>query len=375
MGDFFVVEAKDRSTNARAGKMFLPHGLVKTPFYMPVATKGAVKTLSPHELEEIGYEIILSNTYHLLEKPGLKEIEEFGGLHRYMAWHRPILTDSGGYQVFSLHKMVKVELQGVKFRSLIDGKLIEATPEAVLDWQEIIGSDISMVLDVCTPYGISRERAIEALKITEAWAKRSILHWKQKERGGRRIFGIVQGNFFSDLRQEAAKNLSALDFDGFAVGGLSVGEPKEVMFEMSKIVASMLPDSKPRYFMGLGDPPSIVQAVAQGYDMFDSALATRIARGGSFYTKTGAKNIRNHAFKGKEEPLENECTCYTCKNFAAGYIRHLYLSEETLALRLLTYHNLYFMHRLMDNIRRSILDGVFANFAADFLNSYRENSE
>lgn len=372
MAEFFIIEAKDSA--ARAGRIRLPHGEVLTPFYMPVATKAAVKTLSPHELVEIGYEIILSNTYHLVEKPGLDELEKFGGLHRYMSWNRPILTDSGGYQVFSLHKLVKVDEEGVNFRSLIDGRLIKATPETVLGWQEVIDSDIAMVLDVCTPFGIEKYEAEKALTLTENWARRSIDYWHSRDSRGRKIFGIVQGNFYADLRKKAAHYLAELDFDGYAVGGLSVGEPKELMFEMSAVVASNLPESKPRYFMGLGDPPSIVMAVAQGYDMFDSALATRIARGGSFYTHRGSRNIRNKSFKGKEEPLETNCGCYACSNFAAGYIRHLYLSEETLALRLLTYHNLYFMKKLMEKIRTAIISGSFSKFAGEFLNFYGENS-
>lgn len=373
MQEFFIIEAKDNLTAARAGKIRLPHGEVLTPFYMPVATKAAVKTLSPHELIEIGYEIILSNTYHLVEKPGLDELEKFGGLHRYMSWNRPILTDSGGYQVFSLHKLVKINEEGVIFRSLIDGRLIKATPEAVLDWQTVIGSDIAMVLDVCTPFDIDKSKAEEALKLTENWARRSIVFWRSKDTQGRKIFGIVQGNFYADLRKRAAQYLAELDFDGYAVGGLSVGEPKEIMFEMSAIVVSDLPEAKPRYFMGLGDPPSIVRAVAQGYDMFDSALATRIARGGSFYTYYGSKNIRNKVYKGKEESLDVNCGCYTCTNFAVGYIRHLYLSEETLALRLLTYHNLYFMKKLMERIRQAIVSGRFSEFAGEFLNFYGED--
>lgn len=340
---------------------------------MPVATKGAVKTLSPHEVEELGYEIILSNTYHLIEKPGIQEIKSFGGLHNYIGWRKPILTDSGGYQVFSLHRLVKIQKEGVVFRSLLDGREIRATPESVIQWQREIGSDVSMVLDVCTPYGVSRKAAEDAVIITTEWAKRSMNAWKEGEPSGRLIFGIVQGNFFRDLRSLSASQLIEMDFDGFAAGGLSVGEPKELMFEMSDLVAELLPEEKPRYFMGLGDPPSILRAISQGYDMFDSALSTRIARGGSFFTKSGTRNIRNSAFKGARSPIVEECRCFTCTNFSSGFIRHLYLSEETLALRLLTIHNLHFLSELMKSARKAIKSGDFYTFMENFVSEYGES--
>lgn len=371
---FFTVEYRDSKTNARAGIMRLPHGEVKTPFFMPVATKGAVKTLTPDELKDIGYEIILANTYHLFEKPGLEELSSFGGLHNYMNWSRPILTDSGGYQVFSLHKFVKINQDGVIFRSLIDGKEVHATPESVIDWQEVIGSDISMVLDVCTPFGISVSKAKEALDITIDWARRCIEYWKRKERGERRIFGIIQGSFYPEFRKEAVQRMSELEFDGFAAGGLSVGEPKELMHEISSLVCELLPNEKPRYFMGLGDPVSIVKAIAEGYDMFDSAYPTRIARGGAFITKQGIFNIRNSEYKGQRLPLDKDCKCYSCQNFSAGYIRHLYMSEETLALRLLTLHNLTFMKELMHEARKHIINGSYVAFSENFLQNYVDKS-
>lgn len=370
--NYFEIKHIDRETRARVGVLKLPHGEVTTPFYMPVATKGAVKTLMPSEVSQIGYEIILSNTYHLIEKPGLEEIASFGGLHSYIGWQKPILTDSGGYQVFSLHKMVKVESEGVLFKSLIDGRNIKATPEAVLDWQKILNSDISMVLDVCTPYGIDKNRATEALEITEQWAKRSLKHWKKYENEERLLFGIVQGNFFADLRKRAAENLSEMDFDGYAAGGLSVGEPKELMFEMSEIVVSNLPENKPRYLMGLGDLPSILKAIAQGYDLFDSALNTRISRGGAFYTRKGLQNIRLSKFKGSKEPFEPLCKCFVCNSFTIGFIRHLYLSEETLALRLLTYHNLYFINEVLKEARQAIIEKRYKSFLENFLAQYSE---
>lgn len=373
MNTYFEVQAVDKETAARAGLIKTAHGSAKTPLYMPVATKGAVKTLSPFEVKELGYEVILSNTYHLIEKPGVEEIASFGGLHEYMSWNSSILTDSGGYQVFSLHRTVKIEDDGVVFRSLIDGKKVKLTPETVIDYQSLLRSDISMVLDVCTPFGISKDEARKALEITESWAKRSHEHWQKTKKEGRLLFGIVQGNFFSDLRERAVKNMVEIDFEGYAVGGLSVGEPKEVMFEISGIVVEHLPKHKPRYFMGLGDPPSILKAIAQGYDMFDSALSTRIARGGSFYTFKGPKNIRNAEFKAKKKPLDESCDCIVCRNFSLGYIRHLYLSEETLALRLLTYHNLYFMKKLLEKARSAIEEGRYKEFLKNFLDNYSEN--
>lgn len=373
MNQIFSILKKDKYTRARIGILRLKHGEVKTPLYMPVATKGAVKTLLPQEVETIGFEMILSNTYHLIEKPGLEEIAFFGGINNYIGWKKPVLTDSGGYQVFSLHKHVHIEETGVTFRSLIDGKKIKATPEEVIEWQDIIGSDIAMVLDVCTPYGIKKESAEKALKITEIWAKRSIEFWSNSYREGRMLFGIVQGNFFKDLRIQATENLINLNFPGYAVGGLSVGEPKELMFEISDLVAQRLPEEKPRYFMGLGDPPSILIAIAQGYDMFDSALATRIARGGSFFTKIGPRNIRNSQLKMSSEKLDSDCSCLACENFTAGYIRHLYLSEETLALRLLTYHNLFFINKIIEEARHAIERGKYSQFLANFLDQYSEN--
>jgi queuine tRNA-ribosyltransferase len=363
----FRVNKKDSHTNARTGVLRLPHGEVRTPVFMPVATKGTVKTLLPQEVEALGYEMILSNTYHIFEKPGLKEIEKFGGLHSYIGWKRPILTDSGGYQVFSLGKHSKVLEDGVEFRSLIDGKKIIATPESVLEWQLKLGSDIAMVLDVCTPFGISYEETRTALEITLQWAERSIKYWKGIHTDNL-IFGIVQGGFYEELRRKAAREMAGLDFDGYAAGGLSVGEPKEVMYTMSEAVALELPEEKPRYFMGLGDPVSILTAISQGYDMFDSALPTRIARGGSFLTEEGSRNIRNSIFKGSRSPLSENCSCTACKNFTSGFIRHLYLSEETLALRLLTIHNLNFMKELIEKARNKIEEGGFL----DYLNEFRE---
>lgn len=359
----FEISSRAKDCHARTGIIKTPHGIVHTPFFMPVATKAAVKTLSVDELEKIGFEIILSNTYHLIEKPGLEALKLFGGLHRFMSWERSILSDSGGYQVFSLHKMVRIEEEGIRFRSLIDGREIAATPESVLQWQHHIGSDMVMVLDVCTPYGISREKAREAMEITTRWAERSKRVWQEKDR---MIFGIVQGSFYPELREEAAKRIVELDFDGYAAGGLSVGEPRDVLLEMAEIVASQLPEDRPRYLMGLGDPVTVLECIALGYDMFDSALPTRIARGGAFFTANGAFNIRNSRFEHDDAPLEEGCKCLACKHYSRAYIRHTYLSDETLALRLLTYHNLFFMQNLIKKARKAIEEGYFLQLVSDF---------
>lgn len=368
----FRVISKTADCQARTGILRTPHGDVRTPFFMPVATKAAVKTLSAVELEQIGFEIILSNTYHLIEKPSLEALGYFGGLHRFMGWQGSILTDSGGYQVFSLHKLVKIEEEGVTFRSLIDGRQIVATPEAVLDWQSVIGSDIAMVLDVCTPYGIDKDQTKKALETTVNWAYRSRRYWKEEDR---LIFGIVQGGFFPDLRVEAARRIVELDFDGYAAGGLSVGEPRELLLEMSALVAENLPEDRPRYLMGLGDPITVLDAITQGYDMFDSALPTRIARGGAFFTADGTYNIRNSRFELDDVPLEEGCGCFTCRHYSRGYIRHTYLSDETLALRLLTYHNLFFMQQLINKTREAIERGKLLPMVEEFSDRFKNAKE
>lgn len=359
----------DKKTQARTG-IIITGKKIQTPMFMPVATKGAVKTLTAREVGEMGYEVILSNTYHLLEKPGLETIKLFGGLRNYMSWEGALLTDSGGYQVYSLHKMVNISEEGVEFRSLIDGKRRFFSPEAVLTWQKELGSDFVMVLDVCLPYGVSENTAREASERTIRWAKRSKMVNMHPEQS---VFGIVQGSFYKDLRIEATKRTVDIGFDGYAIGGLSVGEPRELMWEMVEAVVVHLPEDHPRYLMGVGDPEGILRGICFGIDMFDSALPTRIARGGTAFTEFGKINIRNTTYMNDENPIEESCSCLACSNFTRSYIRHLYLAEETLALRLLTLHNLSFLQKIIEESKLAIERGKFLEFKKIFLNKYKSD--
>lgn len=363
----FRVEAQDAKTRARAGVLATARGEASTPLFMPVATKGAVKTLTADEVASLGYEVVLSNLYHVLERPGIEVIEAHGGLHGFMGWRRAMLTDSGGYQVYSLHRMVRVEEDGVSFRSLIDGRERRFTPESVIAFQERLGSDIAMQLDVCLGYGAPREKVRAAMETTIAWGARSLA---ARSREGQLVFGIVQGGFFPDLREESATRTVSLGFDGYALGGLSVGEPLHVLEEMAEVVVSRLPADRPRYIMGLGDPVGVLAGIALGVDMFDSALPTRVARGGSAFTRDGVLNIRNAAYERDLRPLDEECPCPACTRFTRSYLRHLYLSEETMALRMLTLHNLTFMKWLVDAAREAIVEGRFAPFRSAFVARY-----
>lgn len=370
MGSVFKIIHQDKNSNARIGKINTEHGIVETPAFMPVATKGAVKTLSAEEVSKIGYQIILSNTYHILERPGLDIIKKHGGIHKFMHWDKPILTDSGGYQVFSLSRMVEVTDEGVSFRSLIDGSKRFATPELVVKWQEELGADIAMVLDECIPYGSDKKIARSAMERTIEWAGRS----KDTDTGNKNLlFGIVQGNFYGDLRRESALRTVEIGFPGYAIGGLSVGEPEGLMWEMAEISLNFLPDEKPIYFMGLGDPIGLLKGIHRGIDLFDSALPTRIARGGSFFTGRGSESIRNAKFKDEIKSLDEECNCPVCKKYSAAYIRHLYLSEETLALEMLTYHNLYFLKQMLDGAKVAIRNNSFSKYKNGFFSRYMES--
>lgn len=366
----FEVEAKDTRSKARLGKMVTPHGVVNTPVFMPVGSKGAVKTLSPQDLKEIGVEMILSNTYHLYLRPGHKLIEKAGGLHSFMGWEGPILTDSGGYQVFSLSRLRKVTDEGVEFQSIIDGSRHFFTPEFALEVQQALGADIIMVLDECPSYEGGRKAWEEATRRTFIWAERSK---KVPLRGEEVVFGIVQGGMDEKLRRESASQIASLDFPGYGIGGLSVGEPREITFQMVEASVSVLPPEKPRYLMGVGDPVGMVEAIARGVDMFDSALPTRIARGGTVFTSEGKLNIRNSRYKEDFSPLDENCDCYACSNFTRSYLRHLYLSNEVLALRLLTWHNLYFVTALFQKIRESIRRGKFEEIRREVAEVYQEN--
>jgi queuine tRNA-ribosyltransferase len=344
-----------------------PHGDVPTPIFCPVGTQATVKTLSPRELVELDAPMILGNTYHLFLRPGADLIARMGGLHRFMGWDRAILTDSGGFQVFSLQEMRRVDDNGVTFRSHLDGAEHRFTPERVIEIQEQLGSDIAMVLDECAePHDY--EYNVRAIRRTHLWAERCL---KAHTRPDQAVFGIVQGGIFDDLRAESARVLTGMDFPGYAIGGLSVGESKEDMLRVLDGVVPLLPEDKPRYLMGVGAPEDLVEGVARGIDIFDCVLPTRLARNGAVFTPDGRMNLRNAAWKEDPRPIQEGCGCYTCRHFTRAYLRHLLMSGEVLGLRLNTIHNIHFILDLMRGIRRAIEDGRFAEFRQSFWSRYR----
>lgn len=347
----FEVVSRDAQTKARRGVIHTAHGEIKTPVFMPVGTKATVKSLLPCELKDIGCDVILANTYHLHLRPGEEEIELLGGLHKFMGWERPILTDSGGFQVFSLSKTRRIVDEGVIFRSIYDGSEVFLTPENAISIQRRLGTDIAMVLDECPPYGAEKSYVKGSMETTMEWARRSEGLAKNTDMA---TFAINQGGVFRDLRIEMAERLSDMDFDGYALGGFSVGEPKEQMYELIGPTVEKLPENKPRYLMGVGDEESIIKAVAAGVDMFDCVMPTRMARNGTAILFGGRLNMKNAEHKGKEEPIDEHCDCVACKDFSRAYIRHLINSNEILGIKLLTVHNLRFMMRLMENCRSAI---------------------
>ena len=345
---------------ARAGVIDTPHGQVNTPVFMPVGTKATVKAMSPEELEEVGSEIILGNTYHLYLRPGYDVIEEAGGLHEFMAWPRPILTDSGGFQVFSLSSLRELSDDGVVFRSHIDGSKHEFTPERSIEIQHSLGADIIMAFDDCAPYPCSEERAAEAVERTTRWAQRC---WEKHLNAGRAdrqaLFGIVQGSVYPALRKRSTRDLLEIPFPGYAIGGLSVGEPKEDMLNTLATVTPLLPQDKPRYLMGVGTPQDLIEGVARGIDMFDCVLPTRIARHGTVFTRDGQLVVRNATYARDWRPLDPECDCYVCRKYTRGYIRHLIKTNEILGMRLTTWHNLHHILDLAQQVREAIQKGSF----------------
>ncbi|HWR76421.1 MAG TPA: tRNA guanosine(34) transglycosylase Tgt [Thiobacillus sp.] len=348
---------------ARRGQLHLAHGTVETPVFMPVGTYGTVKAMSPFELTEIGFEMVLSNTFHLWLRPGLEVIERFGGLHRFMGWDKPILTDSGGFQVFSLGKLRKITEEGVKFASPINGDKLFLTPEISMQIQHTLNSDIVMIFDECTPYPATEHEAADSMRMSLRWAERS----KTAHAGNpNALYGIVQGGMFEALRDESARELIGMDFDGYAIGGLSVGEPKDDMTRILAHTAPQLPADKPRYLMGVGTPSDLVAAVAQGIDQFDCVLPTRNARHGILYTRRGEMRIRNARWKTDTAPIDDECTCHTCTHFSRAYVHHLIRANEILGARLATIHNLHYYHRLMAGMRTAIEAHRFSEFAAGF---------
>lgn len=357
-------EIEKTHKNARAGRFHTHHGTFETPAFMPVATQGTVKGITPRDIKDTGAQIVLSNTYHLHLRPGDELIRDLGGLHEFMKWQGPILTDSGGYQVFSLSQLRKVSKDKVVFQSHLDGKKIEFTPETVVRIQENLGVDIMMVLDECLEYPATEERARESLETTLRWAKMSR---DSRERMETLQFGIVQGGMFPSLREQSAAGLLEIGFDGYAIGGLSVGEPTELMREMTVLSASFLPREKPRYLMGVGTPSDIIEAVSVGVDMFDCVIPTRNARNGRLFTDDGYINIRNAEFRTDSSPISDTCDCYACSTFSRAYISHLVHANEMLGGHLATIHNLRFYQRLMRAIRESIFSGTFDEFAKSTL--------
>ena len=352
-----------KQTGARRGRLHTPHGVIETPIFMPVGTQASVKTMSPDELKDCGAQIILSNTYHLHVRPGEDLIQRAGGLHRFMNWDRPILTDSGGFQVFSLASLRKVEERGVEFRSHLDGSKMFIGPEESIAIQQALGSDIMMQFDECSPYPCDYDRAKGAMHRTLRWLDRCM---KAKTSENQALFGIVQGAFYSDLRIECAKEMARLDLPGFGIGGLSVGEPKEVMYDMLEKMMPYMPENKPRYLMGVGSPDCLIEGVLRGVDMFDCVLATRVARNGTVFTHDGRLVVRNAKYAEDFTPLDPDCDCYACRNFTRGYIRHLFKAGEILALRLNSIHNIYFLTHMMTEIREAIEADALLDWANVF---------
>ena len=380
----FELLAQDRQSKARRGQLTTAHGLVETPAFMPVGTQGSVKGVSPRELCELNAQIILGNTYHLFVRPGLDVIKHFGGLHNFMSWDGPILTDSGGYQIFSLAKLRKITEDGVEFQNHIDGARAFISPEIAMEIQAAFGSDIAMVLDECVPYPCEYDYAAKSAELTACWAKRckAVASAVSAEKASNALrtahstvrqllFGIVQGGAFENLRKQSAQAITELDFDGYAIGGVSVGEPEEEMMRAVESAEPFLPTHKPRYAMGLGTPPQMLQMIARGMDIFDCVLPTRLARNGTAFTATGTLNLKNAEFALDIRPIEENCACEACREFARGYIRHLIKAQEILGLRLITLHNLHFYLNLMSKARTEIENGTFDQFRKAFVAEYK----
>ena len=352
-----------KQTGARRGRLHTPHGVIETPVFMPVGTQASVKTMTPEELKDCDAQIILSNTYHLHLRPGEALVEKAGGLHTFMHWDRPILTDSGGFQVFSLADLRKVEERGVQFRSHLDGSKMFIGPEESIAIQQALGSDIMMQFDECSAYPCDYARAKDAMYRTIRWLERCMKAWTHEHQA---LFGIVQGAFYSDLRIECAREMAKLDLPGFGLGGLSVGEPKEIMYDMLDKMMPFMPQDRPRYLMGVGSPDCLIEGVLRGVDMFDCVLATRVARNGTVFTHDGRLVVRNAKYAEDFTPLDPDCDCYACRNYTRAYIRHLFKAGEILALRLNSIHNIYFLTHMMAEMRAAIENDALLDWANDF---------
>jgi len=396
MQQMFELLAQDRESRARHGRLTTAHGAIETPAFMPVGTQGSVKAVSPRELRELNAPIVLGNTYHLFVRPGIEVIKHLGGLHTFMNWDRPILTDSGGYQIFSLAKLRKISEEGVQFQNHVDGTPAFISPEIAMEIQAALGSDIAMVLDECPPWPCEYDYAAKSAEMTTRWAKRC-REWAEANAqrtadvvaaavpsgssenpaadtaattAKQLVFGIVQGATFEELRQRSAQAIVDLNFDGYAIGGVSVGEPEEEMIRAVESSEPPLPNDKPRYAMGLGTPPQLLEMIARGMDMFDCVLPTRLARNGTAFTSTGTLNLKNAEFARDKRPIEDSCDCTSCREFSRGYIRHLIKAEEILGLRLITLHNLHFYLDLMRQARDKIDKGTFDEFRGEFVSNY-----
>lgn len=357
-----------KQTGARLGRLHTPHGVIETPIFMPVGTQATVKSMTPEELKEIGSQIILSNTYHLYMRPGHELIERAGGLHKFMNWDKPILTDSGGFQVFSLGPLRKIKEEGVEFRSHLDGSKHFLSPEKATEIQNALGSDIIMAFDECAPYPADRQYVKNSLERTTRWLERCKAAHKYPEKQA--LFGIVQGGMYKELREQSAKEITAIDLPGYAIGGLSVGEPKDMMYEVLDYTVPLLPEDKPRYLMGVGSPDDLLEGVLRGIDMFDCVLPTRIARNGTAMTSQGKVVVRNATYAEDFTSLDPECDCYTCKNYTKAYLRHLIKCNEILGARLLTIHNLHFLLKMMENVREAIKEDRLLDYKKDFFEKY-----
>ncbi|MFA6598398.1 MAG: tRNA guanosine(34) transglycosylase Tgt [Ignavibacteriaceae bacterium] len=365
----FVLEAQENK--ARAGYFETAHGVVQTPIFMPVGTQGTVKAVNQSQLvDDIKAQIILGNTYHLYLRPGTDILEEAGGLHKFMNWQKPILTDSGGFQVFSLSELRKLKKDGVEFRSHLDGSKHFFTPEKVIGIERSIGSDIMMVLDECTPFPCDYEYAKKSKELTSAWAvlnKEAFENTKPLYGHEQFLFGIIQGSVYKDLREASAADLINLDFDGYAIGGLAVGEPMETMYELVNFTTDLMPEQKPRYLMGVGRPENILEGIERGVDMFDCVMPTRNARNAYLFTSSGILSMRNNKYKNDFSPVDDVCDCYTCKNFTRAYLRHLFIAKEVLALELASIHNLHFYLNLVTEARKNIINGTFKSWKEEIL--------
>ncbi|MAW67356.1 MAG: tRNA guanosine(34) transglycosylase Tgt [Chloroflexi bacterium] len=366
MEDFFKILNTDG--NSRTAIMSINNIEIQTPCFMPVATQASVKSLDSFELKEIGYKLILSNIYHMAVRPGINYLNKFGGIHKFMNWDGLILTDSGGFQGYSLAHRVKIKDDGIVFQSHLDGKEIYFKPKEVVKYQEDIGSNIMMPLDICLPKGSSEKKLIDALETTYEWAKQSI---SARSSNSSKLFGIIQGGNNLELRELSANKMTGLNFDGFAYGGLSVGEDKELMINTQLSANKLLPENKPRYLMGIGSPEDLVRSIYNGFDMFDCVLPTRIARNGSLFTKNGRLNVFNAKYKDIDKPIDTNCNCYSCKNYSLAYVHHLFKSKELLGYRIASIHNLAFLYNLMNEIQQHITNSDFSGFVDEFLAKYK----